>query len=341
MSYKVVKKFSDVLTILSIVFAIGGSAYSQDIYPREIKNAYNDPNNFHFAVMGDRAGSERKGIFPVIIKEINLLKPAFVVSVGDNVKGHPHDVNTINAQWDEFDNMMKSFTVPFLNAAGNHDISNSRMAEIYYRRYGNPYYYTKYKNVLFLFLNTADPDDEVSEDVQKKLGSDLKTLKQMVVKQGYTQETRDFQEKYEDENRELSGSKISDEQFNYFARVLEENKNVRWTFVLMHERAWKQKKLPENWVKLEKILSSRNYTVFAGHEHFYEYAVRNGRDYIGVATCGGGWSWPETKAGVFDHILYVTMNGNEPVIANMYADSILDKTKAQVHRTDVIGANKD
>lgn len=326
--------------ILLVIFAIGSSVYSNDISPREIKNAYNDPNNFHFVVMGDRTGGERKGVFPAILKEINLLKPEFVISVGDAVRGYTADANIINAEWDEFDGLIQTLNVPFLKAAGNHDIVNSIMAEIYSKRYGNPYFYTTYKNVLFVFLNTADPDEEVSEDVHKKLASDLKALKRMVAKHGHTQETIAFQEKYEDDNRELSGSKISNEQFNYFVKVLDKNKNVRWTFVIMHERPWKQKNPPENWIKLEKILSTRNYTVFAGHEHFYEYTARDSHDYIGVATCGGGWSWPETKAGVFDHILCVTMEGNEPVIANIYADSILDKTEVKIHSTDVKIENK-
>ena len=42
-----------------------------------------DHQEFHFAIVSDRTGGERKGFFEKGIDSINLLRPEFVMSVGD------------------------------------------------------------------------------------------------------------------------------------------------------------------------------------------------------------------------------------------------------------------
>ena len=41
------------------------------------------PDGFQFAVVADRTGGHRKGVFSKAVKQVNLLQPEFVLSVGD------------------------------------------------------------------------------------------------------------------------------------------------------------------------------------------------------------------------------------------------------------------
>jgi hypothetical protein len=47
----------------------------------------NNPDNFQFAVMGDRTGGHRPGVLPAAVDLLNLLQPEFVVSVGKVEEG--------------------------------------------------------------------------------------------------------------------------------------------------------------------------------------------------------------------------------------------------------------
>ena len=72
-------------------------------------------------------------------------------------------------------------------------------------------------------------------------------------------------------------TRISPEQTAYFAKVLEENKGVRHTIVIMHRPVWTQSNLDEiGFTAFENLLQDRPYTVFAGHIHHYQKFVRNG-----------------------------------------------------------------
>ena len=117
---------------------------------------HNDPNAFQFAIVSDRAGSARPGIFEDAVSKLNLLQPEFVMSVGDQIEGFTHDALEVNAQWDEFEGFISELEMPFFYLAGNHDYSNPTMAELWRKRFGRPYYSFVYRDVLFLCLNSED-----------------------------------------------------------------------------------------------------------------------------------------------------------------------------------------
>lgn len=122
------------------------------------KQAYlNDPADFQFAIVSDRHGGARPGVFTQALAKVNLLQPEFVMSVGDLIDGISEDLDVLNAQYDEVDGMLARLDMRFYRVAGNHDITNSLMQELYRQRYGTPYYHFVYKNVLFLVLSTEDP----------------------------------------------------------------------------------------------------------------------------------------------------------------------------------------
>jgi predicted phosphodiesterase len=313
------------VAILFAILSINITAYSA-AEPGEVKfQAVDSPDDFHFVIMADRCGGEEKGVFSQVIEKVNLMRPAFVVSVGDNINGYTDDPNKVNAMWDEYDSLIKKLDVPFLKVAGNHDITNDMAAEIYAKRFGSTYYYSIYKNVLFLFLNTDDPSAKIDPEISMQLHKEKQELKEMAKTQGATVQGLMKLQQYKEKHRNLSGAKISDAQFDFFNKVLADNNNVRWTFVIMHKPVWKQTQPPTNWVKLENLLKKRQHTVIAGHEHINSYYKRNNSDYIVMSTSGGG-GVPKAIPGKYHHIFWVTVSGKEPSIANLMADGILEKS---------------
>src|SRR5580704_10904850 len=59
------------------------------------------PEKFHFVVVSDRTGGHRPRIFSQAVEQINLLQPAFVVSVGDLIEGYSKDTAKLASEWKE------------------------------------------------------------------------------------------------------------------------------------------------------------------------------------------------------------------------------------------------
>ena len=116
---------------------------------------------------------------------------------------------------------------------------------------------------------------------------------------------------------------IGDKQIEYFEKALKENNNVRWTLIFMHQPVWKDEPV-QNWVEFESLMADRNYTVFAGHLHSYSKTIRNNRRYYILATTGGFQGNDQSPECQFDHIVWVTMTDEGPVLANLMLDGIVD-----------------
>jgi predicted phosphodiesterase len=281
-----------VIGLLAGAFAISGgpkSAQSDLQIDIENRNPWthlrlnNAPESFHFVVVSDRTGGNRARIFSQAMEQINLLQPTFVVSVGDLIEGYTKDAAILAGQWKELQTYTSKLQMPFFYVPGNHDVANPTEADVWKERFGRRYYHFLYKDVLFLAVNSDDPN----EDKEK--------------------------------------GKLLQEQIEYFAKVLKENTNVRWTFVCVHKPMWTQTNLDTNgWLELEKALNGRNYTVFAGHIHRYQKFVRQGMNYYQLATTGGASRLRGLRYGEFDHIAWVTVKKNaDPTIANIMLDGIL------------------
>ncbi|HEU5074961.1 MAG TPA: metallophosphoesterase, partial [Polyangiaceae bacterium] len=118
--------------------------------------AQNDAETFQFAIVTDRTGGMRDGVFDSAVRKLNLLEPEFVISVGDLIAGYTENSQKLQSQWDEFDALVRGLSAPFFYVPGNHDLSNDAMREVWRQRYGNTYYSFVYKNVLFVCLNSMD-----------------------------------------------------------------------------------------------------------------------------------------------------------------------------------------
>lgn len=127
------------------------------------------------------------------------------------------------------------------------------------------------------------------------------------------------------------GSKMENlgaEQIAYFQKVVQENPQVRWTFVFLHKPLWAYgadgKGAGTGWPELEKALEGRKWTAFCGHEHRYVAIKRNGNDYIQLATTGGSSKMRGKEFGEFDQFAWVTMTDNGPILANVLLDGVVE-----------------
>ncbi len=128
----------------------------QEINPWTHLEFNNDPDHFQFAIVTDRTGGNREGVFEDAVTKLNLLQPEFVVSVGDLIEGYTEDLEQLETEWSEFQGFIKKLEMPFFYTPGNHDISNPVMAQEWERRLGRSYYHYLYRDVLFIHLNTED-----------------------------------------------------------------------------------------------------------------------------------------------------------------------------------------
>ncbi len=98
---------------------------------------------------------------------------------------------------------------------------------------------------------------------------------------------------------------------------------------------WIMPTLDKNgWLKAEKLLSGRKYTVFAGHVHNYQKFVRQGQNYYMLATTGGASMMRGTDYGEFDHVVWATMKKDGPVLANILLDGILREDLAPIRNEE-------
>ena len=111
-------------------------------------------------------------------------------------------------------------------------------------------------------------------------------------------------------------------QTDFVLNTLKKNADVRWTFIFMHHPIWTYN-TDGRFGKIEAALKNRKYTVIAGHEHHYHQAIRNEANYYILATTGAGSALRGNYFGEFDHVSWVTMKDNGPVITNLRLDGIL------------------
>ncbi len=156
------------------------------------------PEDFQFAIVSDRTGGHRDGVFEQALHKANLLRPSFVMTVGDLIEGYDNDGPTIDAEWDEVTGAVREhLDMRFYYVSGNHDIHWKEKTglvskERWEARFGRTYYHFVYQNVLFLCVNTEDPPP----------------------------------------------TSIDMEQQAYFADVLAKHPDVRWTCLFMHKPMW-------------------------------------------------------------------------------------------------------
>ena len=260
----------------------------------------NDANEFQFAVVSDNAANPREGVFQAALAKLDLLRPEFVLSIGDYIHGYDHemkplaDEEVVRQKRRKFDEALGTLAMRFYRVPGNHDFNNDLSAGIWKELYGPAYYSFVYQGVLFLCLNSQDGEDY-------KVG-------------------------------------IGQQQIAWVKDVLAGHRDARWVCLFFHQPLWLEDEKRLESVKqaggateltgfheIETLLEGRDYTVFAGHHHRYGKWVKDGQKYFRLATTGGQSSLRGPEAGQFDHVMWVTMTDKGPIVCNLLLEGILDE----------------
>ncbi len=283
---------------------------------------------FQFAVIGDNTGGAYPGVFDRAMRKLNLVQPEFVLSVGDLIEGYSNDREALITEWDGIDASVGRLDMPFFYVVGNHDIGDAASADVWRERLGRTYYHFVYKDVLFLCMDTEDPWQQRPDWTVQGI-AEMMRLRQTDPEKALALQ-RDLLARVKEGF--ITGEEyvpaFGDEQINYFKEVIATHSDVKWTFVVVHRPVWQANPVDKKFIEIEAALSGRPYTVFAGHAHTYEYQQREGMDYIRLSTTGGAWVLD--PPGNFDHITWVTMTDEGPVLANITLDGIFEKTGERV-----------
>ncbi|ARS28860.1 metallophosphoesterase family protein [Sphingomonas sp. KC8] len=324
------------MRILAIsMLATAGMAHAAPATPAAApapwtKAPANDPQALRFAVIGDRTGLARPGVFEQAIKQVDLMQPEFLINVGDLIEGYTGDAAELAREWGEMETAIGQLRAPFIYVAGNHDIGNDMMLSAWKAKRGEPYYQFTYKDVLFLVLDTEDPPPDMPADFAKQFhqmaagmkNDPVATEKALAQFVGGVNADREKGKAVDPEMLALSAARFSPKQVDFALKALADQPKPRWTFVLMHKPAWKLNSA--EFAKIEAALAGRPYTVIAGHNHYYAHEKRHGRDYITMGTAGA--ISHQHGPGEMDHIAWVTVKDGEPDIALIKLNGLLDRT---------------
>ncbi|MEM7475052.1 MAG: metallophosphoesterase [Planctomycetota bacterium] len=251
--------------------------------PWSNKPVLSDPDRFSIAIMTDRTGGHRPGIWMKAVNRVNWLRPEFVVSVGDLIEGYTNDEKEIERQWKEFTGFVDQLQMKFFFVAGNHDVTNPNLHQVWREKFGPEWYSFDFKGVHFLCLSSEDPVGQIGE-------KQLEWIEQ-----------------------DLAASADARWTLIFLHKPL-------WTYAEREVAAGNKDKT--NWKRVEQLLVDRAHTVFAGHVHHYVQYQRNGQQYYSLATTGGGSRLRGLPYGEFDHITWLTMEKDGPHVANLLLDGI-------------------
>jgi len=280
-----------------------------------------------FAVIGDNTGIARPGVFDQAMRQIGWLQPDFVLSVGDLIEGYIDDKAKLAAQWEAVERSVAKAGVPFIYTPGNHDLDNETTHALWNERRGAQYYAFTYKGALFLILNTEDPPTPLPDKFVGQFYSmvDLmakdpdkadKTISDYLANAFRPSTNATKSQGYDDADR----VNISDKQLAFVRDALDRHQDARWTFVILHKPAWKM--TSPAFARIQLMLGQRNYTVFAGHTHYFTHDTLDGRHFINMGTTGG--IRQQAGPGTMDHTMLVTLEPTGPSFANIKLAALMD-----------------
>jgi hypothetical protein len=111
---------------------------------------------FRFAILGDRTGGHVTGVYPEVIKAIDLMHPDLVVTVGDHIEGYGDDYDLAAAEWDTVIGFLRLIDAPVEMTPGNHDIWSAKAETLYVEKTGRkPYYSFDFDGAHFLVIDNS------------------------------------------------------------------------------------------------------------------------------------------------------------------------------------------
>ena len=268
---------------------------------------------FTFAIVSDLNGGERRDVFATAVRQLALLRPELVMSVGDLIDGPCRNADSLTREWDDFDARARAMPAPFFRVGGNHDLTGDELRDVWRSRYGPTYYAFVYKQALFLVLDTEDLAPERAREI---FVARTKAVQAAAENQG-DQDTLSYYRMQERATGDISAAQAA-----YMQRAIAEHADVRWTFLFLHKPVWGDP-TDEDFKAIERALAGRPYTVFSGHLHSLALRERLGREYYTLGTTGGSQNPRDPMA--LDHLTLVTMTNDGPAITHLRLEGILGR----------------
>ncbi len=269
-----------ILTMLLVM------SFSQGVYC-ETNEVVTPPEKtgFTFLVFGDRTTGTPEGL-PILegaVADANRLQPDFVMNIGDMVQGYNTTEKWL-AQMREYKAIMSRLESPWYPTPGNHDIYGGKAAadlpigqheREFTENFGPLWYAFEYKNNWFIVLFTDEGNPETGE---KSFGKP-------------------------------ECQKMSDAQFTWLKTVLERAKEAEGIYVFQHHPRWLGGNYGDDWEKVHAafVEAGNVKAVFAGHIHRITYQIRDGIQYMTLATTGGKLEDINPEAGLMHHINHVSV----------------------------------
>lgn len=224
-----------------------------------------------FIVLGDSRPLISKApqplVFKRIIEESNLIRPDFIINVGDLIFGYMGKASEIDREYQDFKRVINASLSPFYPVVGNHDIVGED-GEAFYQKYLGPLYYS--------FDKGKDHFIALDSDIG---GADTGTLgpEQMRWLEDDLEKNKDARNIFVFVHKPMYGNADSD--------------STAWASIDEVRR------VEELFIRYGVNI------VFAGHHHKYGRFERRGIIYY--ITGGGGAETGRPENNEFSHYLYV------------------------------------
>jgi len=129
-----------------------------------------------FVVWGD-SQFHNPEIFEEFVRRTELLKPDFVLQVGDMINGYTYDPEVARREWARFRRQIEPLTAPYHPVAGNHDVTTPEIAPVFGETWGLDRYYYSFDHgpvhVIVLVTYLGDYHDAFSPEQIEWLKADL------------------------------------------------------------------------------------------------------------------------------------------------------------------------
>ena len=248
-------------------------------YDGEFLGRLNEAESFHFAFLSDThthwtpEPDQPSQVHLDIIEEINLLRPDFVISGGDLIRGYTTDEERLHLEHRGAKKTFGMLDMPFFPVIGNHDVREEISERVWREYWGARWYSFGWGDCHFVML-----DSEIGKDWESIVDEQLDWLK-----------------------ADLEQHAVGKRLFVFLHRPY-------WYQRVLHKAEWKATSSRNDWNDVvDPILRQYDLRgVFVGHIHLFEHQIRDGVPHVVAGGAGGDIKRPREHGGV-PHYVWVSV----------------------------------